>query len=363
MSASGCSAILRHRPWLLIVIIFLQATVYLCGPIASVWNLWAVGVPAPEYQRRFDERRLRAQRRRWAWARWHHDQRPSAPSWLPCALGGVTAAFLAPVPLLQATAVVRRDVSPQSLLAGSASTQVYLKLDSPASGAGRAYYFITSVHLSTSPAGVRLRFGTSSLVLLGEVLRAAAAGGRISHVSLAFRTPGLNGLPTTEFVDTFGAAAVTSFREYLSGTPAGTVSLALPAVSHVLSTPGPLRRVGPFAGLPGSSAALPTKVYVTMGAAGTSYAVSAVELYQAASRAPLDLRFTTSSVPLLDGIFRDQGAAISIPAFTLSVRAEGGGRPSANALTYTFSSLSVGSFAENLSGSLSGTATLAVRPR
>ena len=179
--------------------------------------------------------------------------------------GGVTSAFLAPVPLLQATAVVRRDVSPESLLAASASTQVYLKLDSPASGAGHAYYFITSVRLSTSPTGVRLRFGTASLVLLGEVLRAAAAGGRISHVSLAFRTPGLNGRPTTEFVDTFGAAAVTSFREYLSGTPSGTVSLALPAVSHVISTPGPLQRVGPFAGLPGSATALAAKVHLKMG--------------------------------------------------------------------------------------------------
>ena len=275
----------------------------------------------------------------------------------------MTAAFLAPVPLLQATAVVRRDVSPQSLLAASASTQVYLKLSSPAAGSGRAYYFITSVHLSTTSAGVRLRFDASSLVLLGEVLRAAAVGGRISHVSLAFRTPGLNGRPTTEFVDTFGAAAVTSFREYLSGTPAGTVSLELPAVSHVISTPGPLRRVGPFAGLPGSSAAPAAKAHLTMGTAGTSYAVTAVELSQASSRDPLDLRFTTSSVPLLDGIFRDQGAAVSIPALTLSVRAGGDSRPSATALTYTFSSLSVGSFAENLSGSLSGTATLAVRPR
>ncbi len=358
----GLLAVLRHRPWLLIVIIFLQATVYLCGPIASVWNLWAVGVPAPEYRRRFDERRLRAQRRRWAWSRW---PRPAAAGAVLVALcaGGVTSAFLAPVPLLQATAVVRRDVSPESLLAASASTQVYLKLDSPASGAGHAYYFITSVRLSTSPTGVRLRFGTASLVLLGEVLRAAAAGGRISHVSLAFRTPGLNGRPTTEFVDTFGAAAVTSFREYLSGTPSGTVSLALPAVSHVISTPGPLQRVGPFAGLPGSATALAAKVHLKMGAAGTSYAVTAVELSQAASRAPLDLRFTTSSVPLLDGIFRDQGAAVSIPALTLSVRARAGSGLSVTALTYTFSSLSVGSFAENLSGSLSGTATLTVRPR
>ena len=63
-------------------------------------------------------------------------------------------------------------------------------------------------------------------MLLGEVLRAAAAGGRISHVSLAFRTPGPSGRPTTELVDTFATAAVTSFGEHLSGTPAGTVSLA-----------------------------------------------------------------------------------------------------------------------------------------
>ena len=84
-----------------------------------------------------------------------------------------------------------------------------MKLGSSTSGVDRAYYFITSARLSTASARVGLRFNTSSLALLGEVLRAAAAGGRISHVSLAFRTPGLNGRPTTEFVDTFGTAAVT----------------------------------------------------------------------------------------------------------------------------------------------------------
>ena len=79
----GLLAGVAHRPWLLIVIIFLQATVYLCGPIASVWNLWAVGVPAPAYRRRFDERRQRAQRRRWAWV----------PSPRPAAAGAVLAAL------------------------------------------------------------------------------------------------------------------------------------------------------------------------------------------------------------------------------------------------------------------------------
>ena len=76
------------------------------------------------------------------------------------------------------------------------------------------------------------------------------------------------------------------------------------------------------------------------------------------------LSFTTSALPLLNGIFRDQGAGVSIPVLTLSVRAGEAGRPFATALTYTFSALSVGSFAEkNLSGSLSGTATLVVHPR
>jgi len=346
----------HHRPWLLIAIILLQATVYLCGPIASVWNLWAVGVPAQEYLQRFEKRRLRAERRRRSWARL---PRPAAAGAVVTALcaGGVASAFLAPVALLH-TAVMRPAESPQSLLAGSASTQVYLKLGSSTSGADRGYYFITSVNLSTASARAKLRFNTSSLPLLGEVLAAAADGGQISHVSLAFRTPGLNGRPTTEFVDTFGAASVASFKEHLSGAPTGTVSLALPAVSDVVAAPGALQRVGPFAGLSGP--ALATKVYVNMGTGTPSYAVTSVQLSQEAPGAALDLRFTTPSLPLLDGIFRDQGNAVTIGVLTLTVRAGESGHPFATALTHTFSGLRVGSFAEDLSGSLSGTATLVV---
>jgi cellulose synthase/poly-beta-1,6-N-acetylglucosamine synthase-like glycosyltransferase len=346
----------HHRPWLLIAIILLQATVYLCGPIASVWNLWAVGVPAPEYLQRFEKRRLRAERRRRSWARL---PRPAAAGAVVTALcaGGVASAFLAPVALLH-TAAIRPADSPQSLLAGSASTQVYLKLGSSTSG---AYYFITSVNLSTASARAKLRFSTSSLPLLGEVLNAAADGGRISHVSLAFRTPGLAGRPTTEFVDTFGAASVASFKDQLSGPPTGTVSLALPAVSEVVSAPGALQRVGPFAGPSGP--ALATKVYLNMGTGTPAYAVTAVQLSQEAAGAALDLRFTTPSLPLLDGIFRDQGNAVTIGVLTLTVRAGESGHRFATALTHTFSGLSVGSFAEHLSGSLSGTATLVVPPR
>jgi hypothetical protein len=252
-----------------------QATVYLCGPIASVWNLWAVGVPAPEYQERFEKRRLRADRRRRSWARLPRPATAGAALTALCA-GGVASAFLAP--------------------------------------------------------------------------------------SLAFRTPGLNGRPTTESVDTFGTAAVAAVKEHLSGAPTGTVSLTLPALSHVVSTPAQLQRVGPFAGLSGPAVA--TDVHVTMetsdGTETPTYAVSAVQLTQAAAHDPLKLRFTTSSLPLLDGLFQDQGGAASIPVLTLSVRPSEGGRPFTTALTYRFSGVSVGSFAENLSGSLSGTATLVI---
>ena len=69
-----------------------------------------------------------------------------------------------------------------AVAAGSAAgTEVFLKL-----GSSAAYYPVTSAHLSD----LALNFDTSSLALLGEVLRAAADGGRISHVSLAFRTAG-----------------------------------------------------------------------------------------------------------------------------------------------------------------------------
>ena len=371
-AAAGLLAAVRHGPWLLVVIIFIQATVYLCGPIAAVWNLKAQAVPAKESRRRFEQRRLAAQGRRRSWTRF---PRPAAAALAALCAGAAASAFLAPVSLLQATSVAQgAAVSPQSLLAASAGTEVYLKLGSLTSGAGRVYYPVTSVQLSNlgastrnRPARVGLSFATSSLVLLHEVLRAAADGGRISRVSLALRTPGQGGRPATELVDTFAAAAVTSYQADLSGTPGGSVSLVLPARSHPVSTPAGLRRAGPFARYSSPVRALAATAYVNTSAAGQtggpSYAVTAARLSQTAPHGPLTLTFTTSSLPLLDEIFHDQGAAAGIPALTLTVRAgQAAGLP-ARVLTYSLSSLTIGSFAENLSGSLTGTATLVSRPR
>jgi cellulose synthase/poly-beta-1,6-N-acetylglucosamine synthase-like glycosyltransferase len=364
----GLLAGLRHAPFLLMFITFVQGTVYLCGPVAAVWNVRAQGVPAGQRRRRFEQRRLRAERRRGAGIRlW----RPAGAALAALCVGAATTAFLIPGSRLEAMASPRAE-SPQSLLARSASTEAYLRLGSAAAGAGGGYYAITSAHLSNlvpssrvTPAHLALSFDTSSLALLGAVLRAAAHGGRIPRVSLAVRSPGRNGRPATELAETFAASVVTSFAEHLSGASAGSVSLRLPAVGHVLSTPDVLHRAGRLAQLsdpPGRSAA---KVYVRVGGAGRTGgpggAVTAVGLSQARHDAPVDVSLTTSSLSLLDGLFRKQSTGAGVPVLTISVHtAARGGRPT-TALRETLSGLRIASFAENLSGSLSGTVILTAR--
>ena len=349
----GCAGLLaglRHQPWLLIFLVLVQATVYLSGPIASVWNLRAQTAPGQERRRGSAERRLRAARRRRA--AWAPFPRPATAALTALCVGGVASAFVAPVSLLHAT-TAQGAVSQQSLRGASAGTEVYLKLGPSTTGAGRTYYPITSAHLSNST----LSFDTSSIALLGEVLRAAADGGPTSPVSLAFRSPGQGGRPATERLETFATAALTSFSEHLSGAGGGSVSLIIQTVSDVASTPVTLRHIGPFATLPSPSGARDATAYLTLGGGTPSYAVTAVSLSQTAPHAPLGLTFTTSALPLLKGIF--QGRGTGLPVLTLSVRAGAGG----TLLWHTFSGLSISSFAETRSRSLSGTATLAIRPR
>ena len=113
---------------------------------------------------------------------------------------------------------------------------------------------------------------------------------------------------------------------------------------------------GPFAGTSGTPAA---KAYAAT--PGTSSAeLTAFRISQKAPGDPLRISFTTSSLPLLNQMFRSQGAAGGIPVLTLSAGAGKGTAP----VKYTFSSLTVGSFTEDTaSGALSGTAALLTASR
>jgi hypothetical protein len=357
--AAGLLAGLAHKPWLLIFLIFMQATVFLCAPIASIWNHRAQGARGQERQRGFAERRLRAERRRRARALL---PRPAAAALTALCVGGVTSAFVAPAALLHATAKTAQGVSAQSLLA-SGGTEVLVRVGSSSTKAGRTYYPVTSMHLSEvaarsahGPAQTELSFDTSSLALLGEVLQAAEGGSRTEPVSLAFRAPGADGRPATELAETFADATVVSMSEQLSGTPKGTVSLMLPAPGEQLRTPDSLQNTGPFAAVSEVSSAKATVALAGLGR--PAYDVSSVSVVRAAPGDPLNLSFATSALPLLDAIFRAEGAA-TIPVVALSVQAGSGGP----LLSHTFSRLSVSSFAENLSGSVSGTVTLVTRPK
>ena len=181
------------------------------------------------------------------------------------------------------------------------------------------------------------------------------AGGSRTSASPSARVARVAGRPPS-CVETFKTASIASMAERLSGTPSGSISLLLPAGSDVTNAPDALRHTGPFAP---ASAAPVTQAYVTLGQGSPSYAVTAVSLAQPKADAPVNLTFTTSAQPLLHRLFGAEGAAAAIPALTISVR-DGTG---AGLLTYSLSGLSVTSFAENLSGQVTGTATLTGRPR
>jgi cellulose synthase/poly-beta-1,6-N-acetylglucosamine synthase-like glycosyltransferase len=315
---AGMLAAVRHGPWLLIGLIVVQATIYLCGPIAAVWNLAAQAGSEEAYRRRFAARRERAQRRRRA--AWAPFPRPAAAALTAVCVGGIASAFVAPVSLLHANRSQRPAASAQA----AARPDVYLNL-------GSSYHAVKSVDLSN----LTLSFNTSSFALLGELLRVAADGGRIPHVGVAVRG---------ERAQTFGTAAVASMRERLSGRPGASVSLLLSQRSPSIGAAGRLPR---------GRAASAAKARVTVGS--RSYAVTAVTLSQKAGDASLKLTFTTSAVPLLRRVVAARGARI--PALTLSVRDTAG----PGLLRHRFSGLRVSSVATRRSGSLSGTATLVVR--
>jgi cellulose synthase/poly-beta-1,6-N-acetylglucosamine synthase-like glycosyltransferase len=63
-ASAAALAVRGNPPIVLIVILALQGTVYMCAPGAALWNLRAQRVPREEYRRRHDERRARGAGRR-----------------------------------------------------------------------------------------------------------------------------------------------------------------------------------------------------------------------------------------------------------------------------------------------------------
>ena len=374
-TSAGLLAAAANPPLLLICIISFQGTVYLCAPIASLWNLRAQRVPAHAYRHRFEQRRLRQASRGRPSLR---VLRPVAAALFAVGVGGIAGTFIAPATLLRANAVDQRTVLAQSMLHSSAGTEVYVKLGSALSKQA-SYYAVTSVELSQpqssspgSPARFSLSFDTSSLGLLDGVLRDSAPGRGISALTLVVRKPGKAGrLATTETADTFYKAAVTSFGENLTGSPAGKVTLSIAALGHVLTLPKAVAALGPFAQASVSSRVTVTEVYVKLRSAlskqASYYPVTSVELSQPQSSSPgsparFSLSFDTSSLGLLDEVLRDGAPGRGISALTLVVREPGtGGRLATTETADTFYRAVVTSFEENLTGSLAGKVTLSIR--
>jgi cellulose synthase/poly-beta-1,6-N-acetylglucosamine synthase-like glycosyltransferase len=98
-SAAALLVFLAHAPVLLLSIVFVQGTVYLCSPIASLWNMRSQQVPSHVVQRRLEARRARPAGR---------TRRPlvtsafSGARVLAVAAGVAIAVFAAPRPLMPA---------------------------------------------------------------------------------------------------------------------------------------------------------------------------------------------------------------------------------------------------------------------
>jgi hypothetical protein len=199
---------------------------------------------------------------------------------------------------------------------------------------------------------VGLNFTTSALPLLAEVLRAGSQGGRIQDVSLVFRSRRAGQSGTRESIADYAGAMVTSMTEQLSGSPSGEISLRLPATGALTAASSSGQRI---AEVGSESSAEATRTYVRLGRGRQAYPVTGVTVSQGITGGPLSLAFTTSAQSLLERLYEanSSGATVRLLRFT----ARGGG-PSLGPLRQDFKRMAVTAFAENLSGQLSGEATL-----
>jgi cellulose synthase/poly-beta-1,6-N-acetylglucosamine synthase-like glycosyltransferase len=355
--SAGLLAAERHPPLLLIGIIALQGTVYFCTPLAAMWNLRAQRVPALTYRHRFAKRRLRLENRRRPSLR---VLSPVAAAVLALGVGVTAGVFVAPGTLLNANSVVHR-VAVRSF---PSVTDVFVKLGSVSSRRA-PYYSVSSVRLASYSPGpltgeFELSFHTSSMALLNELVDSARLGHPVPALTLVVQRPSASHRPaTTEWTASFSKAGVTSFQEELSGSPSGSVTLSLVALSEVLASRQAVRDLGPLPTVSPSSPKAPSAVSIKLGSTSTRpapwYSVSSVELSQLpfTSSQEFRLRFQTSSRALLEEVMTDLGVRKHVQGLTLRLQ-----EPATTEWNGTFSKVAVSSVDENLAGALSGTVTL-----
>ena len=320
-AAAGYFASVPHPPWILVFIIAVQGSVYMCSPIASLWNVRAERVSTLDYRHRFEQRRLRQASRRRPSVR---VVGPAIAAVLALGVGGLTGAFVAPATLMSASATVPRPVSAQSVLHLSQAMVAYVGLRQPSSKQQGPYYPVSSLELSKaapsstrSDGGFVMSFDTSSTALLAAVSRDYSPASGMAALTVVVRKPASGTRPaTTEMADTFDRPVVTSFSEVLSGSPAGAVTFLLPSTGQVLTSGRQVRTMGPFAKASVRSGLAATHDYVKMSSAPSKragyYSVTGVSLSQAAPATPrsparLTLSFHTSSLALLDEVIRYSG--------------------------------------------------------
>ena len=372
--SAGLLAASAHPPLLLVAIIALQGTVYLCSPIASFWNLHTQRVPAPTYRQRFEQRRLReASSRRHRRARPRTGRRDGAG--LGCRrglriFGGTnpvapgerrrrqrsrSAGKPAPFPgrhrrLPQARPSLIKSGPVLPCVLGEARAAALLisrnqccsvqpelrhRLDCPAKG-----------------ACTRRQHGTTN-------------SGRNSgdHQTRCERSAGDNRVGRH-----VSDAAVTSFGDNLS-QPGGNVTLELFASSRTLT----LREAvgGTFRQVPVPSLSTTPEVSIKLGSASSEqdryYSVSSVLFFMLphssdGGRVRFTFSFETSSLGLLNSLVGNAGSKKPFAGLTFALQQSGAASGlTPTEWTGTFSTANVTSFNESLSGSPTGTVTLSLQ--
>ena len=249
-AAVGLLATLRHRPWLLMFLIFAQGTVYLCGS-------GRVGVepagPRPPPGARDAARRTPPARSAAAGSPGHLSRGPPQGGPDRPVRRGIDQSLR--VPRLAAAGHVggaRRPLAPRRCWPPPAPRSTSSSVHPPR-GAGRR---LRSHHLGTPVRrrGVLARRVGAARAQLRHVLARAArrgpSGGRARRAGLE-RQPRLSHTgPAAASRPPSGSTRLrrpqsAPRQQQLSGTPTGSVSLLLPAAGDLTSAPGTLRQHRP----------------------------------------------------------------------------------------------------------------------